>query len=303
MKKIYQIIMLCAMSFALVGCAKNYQKEIEAACGNNDFEKAYQLLAEAKEDLKIYEVVDLETFVFDKEVQFLISQDNDECSNRLAYLFKEQEVSKKQIYKYLDLGLKNENGILIQTLTNEFLKIIELDGNRSTFEEEERYVKLILQKCSEQDMQEPVIALYNKLQNRGGKMGFTGDSGLYYNTEMTLDVLSALMSFNNEKTNNIIKNLIIQNHSNIGNAHTDYRNDRDCWLTDDHHKRYSIVCSNIMAAAISKRNKTIAEFVCSQAEPLCEKKFKSYDVYTHCYILHYNNVKELKQMYENANFD
>ena len=62
MKKIYQIIMLCAMSIALASCGggSTTEKEPEPtdykeACEQHDFQKAYSIVNELKKEMQEYE--------------------------------------------------------------------------------------------------------------------------------------------------------------------------------------------------------------------------------------------------------
>lgn len=58
MKKIYQIIMLCAMGIALASCGGGSTTEKEhykEACEQHDFQKAYSIVNELKKEMQEYE--------------------------------------------------------------------------------------------------------------------------------------------------------------------------------------------------------------------------------------------------------
>lgn len=63
MKKIYQIVMLCAMSFALVGCSSstennsetNYEVDYKEACEQGNFKEAYIIVDRLKKEMLDFE--------------------------------------------------------------------------------------------------------------------------------------------------------------------------------------------------------------------------------------------------------
>ena len=100
MKKIYQIIMLCAIGIALVSCGKrNFEKEINDAIEASDFILAHTILTDCLEDYKkpgsggIEQTTYLNCFVklYTSEVNYLIEQGDMDCSNRVIALYKEFE--------------------------------------------------------------------------------------------------------------------------------------------------------------------------------------------------------------------
>lgn len=59
MKKIYQIIMLCAMSVAIASCSdssnSNSHGDYKEACEEGDYQKAYSIINELKHEMQEYE--------------------------------------------------------------------------------------------------------------------------------------------------------------------------------------------------------------------------------------------------------
>lgn len=110
MKKIYQIVMLCAMSVALVSCGGSsktadtaVEKTIEEqlkegtlgvyelaqkACSSGDFEGAHKCVAHARErsdwDYEDYEKV--VSYVFSEEAKYLISNNTDNAMARIKMM-------------------------------------------------------------------------------------------------------------------------------------------------------------------------------------------------------------------------
>lgn len=137
MKKIYQTILLCAMSFALVGCSKrNFEKEINEAIEVGNFTLAHTVLADSFEDYKkeggVYALEEAQTYVncliklYTSEVDYLIEQMDNDCSERVVALYKEFEGKQKRDVHFikmtdeefathiLDLAISTKNDFLIE---------------------------------------------------------------------------------------------------------------------------------------------------------------------------------------------
>lgn len=98
MKKIYQIIMLSAMSIALVGCAADYRKAVK----DGDFDTAHDVLDQLHEaymqETKRYNNEDFDkaknayfealNYVYENEVRVIASQDMN-SGEKIAYLISE----------------------------------------------------------------------------------------------------------------------------------------------------------------------------------------------------------------------
>lgn len=107
MKKIYQIIMMCAMSFALVGCSifeKDYEKAIYDAVEEGNFSEAHDLLNELlkyadnltrkKGYYKDYAIQmnaysRSERLLYTSEIGYLIEQEDNSTNDRIIALLKE----------------------------------------------------------------------------------------------------------------------------------------------------------------------------------------------------------------------
>lgn len=96
MKKIYQIIMLCAIAVALVSCDSIKKSRLNDALENNDFVKAYQY-AKALEESNQGE--DFLSEVIKKEAQYVLDNQGEAGLVRISMIVNEHNAS----WVYLDV--------------------------------------------------------------------------------------------------------------------------------------------------------------------------------------------------------
>lgn len=113
MKKIYQIVMLCAMVVALASCdtrsqaEKEHDKadELEAECieavNSGDFSKAHGLLAELKTIGQWGNYDRSISLVYQKEIQTLIASNDEDVSDQITFLMQEYPIE----------GVRQEKGL------------------------------------------------------------------------------------------------------------------------------------------------------------------------------------------------
>lgn len=133
MKKIYQIIMFCAMVVALASCGKiNYEKEINDAIEASDFILAHTILTECLEDYRKpgsggigqSTYVNCLVKLYTSEVNYLIEQEDIDCSNRVIALYKEfegKQIGDAGIIKMTDTEFANHILELAINTKNDYL--------------------------------------------------------------------------------------------------------------------------------------------------------------------------------------
>lgn len=100
MKKIYQIVMLCAMVVALASCDTRSEHdkadELEAECieavNSGDFSKAHGLLAELKTIGPSDNYDRSLSLVYQKEIQTLIASNDEDVSDKITFLMQEYPI-------------------------------------------------------------------------------------------------------------------------------------------------------------------------------------------------------------------
>lgn len=102
MKKIYQVIMLCAMSFALAGCGNSL--DYKAAVKDGNYEKAHEILGElhdlylAQNDRDVFGIEEYDKvcnnyfsaldYVYGQEMREIIANDEN-CTDKIIFMLSE----------------------------------------------------------------------------------------------------------------------------------------------------------------------------------------------------------------------
>lgn len=121
MKKIYQIIMLCAMCVSLIGCGKSandYEKQIDKAIEETDFNNAHELLKDflhyldaSKESKgadglyeRQYAYTRSERKLYTTEIGYLLEQGDNSTNERIISLLKELNGHRVLTWAYVGDG-------------------------------------------------------------------------------------------------------------------------------------------------------------------------------------------------------
>ena len=289
MKKRYQIFMLCVMAIALAGC-DNYKKDVLKACDEGDFAKAYEILADEDDN-------SLKREVANKEGMYLLSLNNDESTARFLYLLKEFDFSNDDKKSFLELAISQENMEAANALVPDFVVKGMNDDTK----------RLVIKYCLKYKVSEPLLKMKEffldakdlDLEKDELEGYFSSSRHSGKGSDVKVPILPVLMEMNTTECNDAVKG-IIREKTALPFAHTDWKLYDDCSTVLDYdYNHFSTFCNNLLAIAINKKNKELAEFIVSMAKPLYNIKFKS-DGNTHRWIPDSSNIKEMKAQLNNA---
>ncbi len=254
MKKIYQIVMMCVSLLFIVSCT-NYQQEIEKACEECDFTKAYEILAEMK-DKDAEGLGSLEEFVQGKEMMFLISQNTDDATERLVYLLN--EVHRSIDYDpIMNLAIKNNNHQIVEALMEGYIGEPSSEGYDNVFsKDQESKIDNIINFCTKGKHADTIIKLSTIVKKGHGYSNGSYDIK-HHSSKGSTAMINAFIEIDDKESNKYLK-------SNINQWSF-------TWDSDD---EVSEIFSKFLTHCILNQNKDIADFLLSKAD----RKWKKYSI-------------------------
>lgn len=241
MKKIYQIVMMCVSLLFVVSCT-NYQQEIEKACEECDFTRAYEILAEMK-DKDVKGLSSLEEFVQGKEMMFLISQNTDDATERLVYLINEVHCSI-DYDPIMNLAIKNNNHQIVEALMEGYIGEPCSGNYGSEFNNAQKTkIDKIISFSTKGKHADTIIKLSTLV-----KKGYGYDIIDYALWDAPTAIINAIIEINDQESNMFLKNIINQ------------------WSYS-----FEDRIARFLTSSILYQNKSIADFLMSRADRKWEK--------------------------------
>lgn len=139
MKRIKYLSFCCLAVFLLTACGENkYEKarsEFNEAVNNNDYETAYKKLGDVRNICGKMDYRRCRDQVIRQEATYLLSQKDEQCAERIVYLFAQYYASDEQEEK--DKLMKELYDIAKRLNNEEAMKVLKPEGESEETENAE----------------------------------------------------------------------------------------------------------------------------------------------------------------------